>query len=118
MTAHAMRAAWPVRFAERARIYRDEVRHFAARRRCPSHPSGVVASSARTGVSSGQAEGVSGGVGVDQAVIGVRLEVEGSGAGREDPCLRGVEIVDEELEVHLHGWVTLGPLRGRKSSTC
>src|SRR5207245_8909404 len=61
-------------------------------------------------VPGGEAEGVACGVGVDEAVVGVRLVVVSGGAGGEDAGLGGLEIVDEELEMHLHGYVALRPL--------
>ena len=50
-------------------------------------------------------------VGVDKAVIGVRLEVEELGTRCQDARPRRVEVIDEEVEVHLHGRVALGPPR-------
>jgi beta-phosphoglucomutase-like phosphatase (HAD superfamily) len=62
-------------------------------------------------VPGGQAERMAGRVGVHETVVGVRLEVEPGGAGSD--CARAgcLEVVDEEVEVHLHGYDGAGPHR-------
>ena len=54
---------------------------------------------------------MAGRVGVHQAVIGVRLEVQQGGADSDCAGSGGLEVVDEEVEVHLHGYVGARPHR-------
>src|SRR5699024_1901070 len=53
-------------------------------------------------VPQGEAEGVADGIGVDQAVVGVRLGGVSGRSRRQHPRLRGGQVVDEEVEVDLH----------------
>ena len=50
-----------------------------------------------------------GGIGVNEAVIGVGLELEFSSSGREYSPFRGFQVIDEEIEVHLHGDFAVRP---------
>ena len=54
---------------------------------------------------------MAGRVGVHEAVVGVRLEVEPGGASSYCAGSGCLEVVDEEVEVHLHGYVGTGPHR-------
>jgi hypothetical protein len=53
---------------------------------------------------------VAGRIGVDEAVVVVRLEVEPGRPGSHDPGVGRDEVVDEEVEVHLHGYVAVRPI--------
>jgi hypothetical protein len=44
-------------------------------------------------------------------VVGVRLELEPGGARSDCPGSACLEVVDEEVEVHLHGYDGTGPHR-------
>jgi hypothetical protein len=44
-------------------------------------------------------------------VVGVRLEFEAGGSSGEDPFPGGCEVVDEEVEVHLHRYGVRRPHR-------
>lgn len=104
-----------IRHDVRSRLTPSSAASAAVARASTEQTADVDAASGRRDVAhvvpSGQTERVTGRIGVDEAVVGVRLEVVLRRAGGEHPHLGCDQVVDVEVQVHLYRRSRIGTVR-------